>query len=1493
MGGRSRLHALTRHFYTGAKRDATHTAPDAQTPAKSIGTLRIGPNVAIPLVEADQPTRLPPERLLLDIDDPLVLEHLEFLGKKWQLRQDVFLASPPGPYARRLCQTFASLVQVPVEYVSLHRDIGEAELLQQRSLEAGGNLRYDDGPVVRAMKNGHILILEGIERAERGVMPILNNILENREHNLPDGTQLVPAERFVKMDEPSTEHARFVPVHPDFRVFCLGKPVPPYKGHPLDPPFRSRFQARWVEGAVFPALPIYVAEGGKEHSAQLTARWSQLAALVQKHAEVTQSSDQLPSTSQLPHIPATAVPLWRDLSTVFAPVSDLASVTSTGAPADVNAASTTNPASSSQAPISMPGTDRIADPTPRRVPTDKKLPSIAQPTLAMLSSAYPAMLDMSNDKQAVLRDMLQRLALGNGVGDGCESIYEQGAGFLGYRIESITPPANQDVADSLIAKLTFSHIHTNHRVTVDVPCGSQALLPLEQLAAHFPDIQLTPRVWSILSMMLQMHALGRDMVLVPAVLESTSFHAQASSSKSVCIGLFAALLGYPVDTLWLYKDIGGNELLMRRGTTPDGATIWYPAPLTKCAVDGRLVHLAGADVLGTTIESLSRLTQDRELELWEGTRLSLAPPGTFGKLINGEVSPMARNLRLVVSAPNAAQWLTEDVATMFATIATPPMTAAEERQVLEKQTQVNPNQLEKLLAFAERYRKESADPNVGLHKARRLGTRQLLRFAKRLAHFPETDMYAMIWRNQLADFLPRTVRDLVKVMLLETGIVPHGYEGTSQYIPPLQVAPPEIHSTEHTLSFRSLDSHKSLLAVPQYDWQQYDPDGRSLIPNAHGSFFHNAQQSHLLYSLVQDMVVLKEHLLLMGAQGTGKNKIIDQALELLDRPREYIQMNRDSTVGELLQRAYLEDGQLRYSDSPLVRAVKLGRVIVVDEVDKCSASVSAVFKSLAERGELSLPDGRRVVPHGSKARDAIQVHKDFRLVLLANRPGWPFLGNAFTDVIGEGFSCYAVANPDAKSEQELLERMAPNVDPSLIQKLVSAFQDLRLAFDEDLINHPYSLRELIHLVRHLNQYPDEPLREVMLNMLSFDLYRPEAMKLIQETFARHGLKIGYVSVESLRAEAAEKAKQNAGKVDYDPPGDTSLDKPKDGVEDDEVHVGGNTFRGGTGGRDTAGLGGRGGYERLYKGHKIHQIPDELKKDVPEHIAEEARAMARKALQEKLKSDRIEPEEAQYLAQIQKQVESQVQHLANVLNALTANEHERKWMVRQQEGQLDERRLSEGLVGERAIFKRRQEAPPEIGAPQTKPKRIRIILDASASMYHMQYDGRLTREVEAAMLIMEAMQRVDPSRFAFDMVAHSGDTAVIPLIRLNQLPKTDGDRFRILRDLVTIMRFCFSGDNTVECIEESIQSVAQDENADDYFVIALSDANLARYHISPELLGHALKSNEKVKSAVIFIDKGPEASQAAQILRGRAFVAENTRDIPRILSDILTTMVAGQ
>lgn len=79
---------------------------------------------------------------------------------------------------------------------------------------------------------------------------------------------------------------------------------------------------------------------------------------------------------------------------------------------------------------------------------------------------------------------------------------------------------------------------------------------------------------------------------------------------------------------------------------------------------------------------------------------------------------------------------------------------------------------------------------------------------------------------------------------------------------------------------------------------------------------------------------LNEHLLLIGNQGVGKNKIVDKFLQLLNLPREYIQLHRDSTVHTLTSTPMILDGVLVFQDSALVKAVREGFVLVVDEADK-------------------------------------------------------------------------------------------------------------------------------------------------------------------------------------------------------------------------------------------------------------------------------------------------------------------------------------------------------------------------------------------------------------------------------------------------------------------------------------------------------------------------------------------------------------------------------
>jgi von Willebrand factor A domain-containing protein 8 len=207
-------------------------------------------------------------------------QHVRWLMQKYVLGQDVMLLGPGGPLRRWLALHFCATTGREVEYVAITRDTTESDLKQRREIVAGGTAVYVDQAVVQAAIHGRVLILEGLEHAERNVLPVLNNLLENREMALEDGRFLVSPNRFdsLTFDDPpppgdsssrsdslatsattaleakSRRTSQLVRVHPAFRVIAIGLPVPPFAGNPLDPPLRSRFQSRRIDPLSNPAL---------------------------------------------------------------------------------------------------------------------------------------------------------------------------------------------------------------------------------------------------------------------------------------------------------------------------------------------------------------------------------------------------------------------------------------------------------------------------------------------------------------------------------------------------------------------------------------------------------------------------------------------------------------------------------------------------------------------------------------------------------------------------------------------------------------------------------------------------------------------------------------------------------------------------------------------------------------------------------------------------------------------------------------------------------------------------------------------------------------------------------------------------------------------------------------------------------------------------------------------------------------------------------------
>ncbi|XP_026486549.2 von Willebrand factor A domain-containing protein 8 [Vanessa tameamea] len=1309
------------------------------------------------------------------------LRNLRWMMQKDILGQDMFLLGRPGPSRRKVALQYLELTQRELEYVALSRDTTEADLKQRREIQSS-TATYFDQSAVRAAIKGRVLVIEGIEKAERNVLPVLNNLLENREMHLEDGRFLIPASRYDKLlQEHGAEEVskwRLVRVDENFRVIALGLPVPKYTGQPLDPPLRSRFQARDV-----------AAVGFGEH----------LNALKEEAPRV--------DTAKLEQL----------LSAAYALISpELQQISLPDFPVD-----------------SLYAAALILERNPN-IPVHK-----------LLYFLYPYNTFLSKDHVKNVQAVLHNLNIDTKPD-------------WNISLKKVDFKENQDIIDMEINGQTSQF---------GVALGDR------KSKTEKKGFVNTEYQTQLLNEILLSHSVGDFCIIGPK-----------GCGKSLLVSQMASLLGYTIEPIVLYQDMTARDLIQQRTTLDNGDTVWRNSALVEAALKGHLAVLDGLHrIHASTLAVLHRLVHDREIQLHDGTRLlrhdrydDLLSSGLSQReLEESGVKRIHPSFRLIALAEppvtsRGQHWLSPEILSLFIFHEMRNLSKNEEIFIINSLYGDISSPLHSIIDLADQLRLSEDSTLKNLSSS--LSTRQLLRIASRMSKYPADSAYETVQRTFLAKFLPNLAR--------------RALDGASQKI---GIQPP----TKFGIFGRDpkkvgCSVQNGVLTIGKTSTEIFKTDALTKVPDI--LFYDVPQHIALLEWLLQDFL-LGNHLLLVGNQGVGKNKIADRLLQLLNRPREYIQLHRDTTVQSLTVQPTVRDGVVIYEDSPLVKAVKYGHVLVVDEADKAPTHVTCILKTLVESGEMILSDGRRIVPKdmmessGGDVSSFIPVHEDFRMIVLANRPGFPFLGNDFFASLGDLFSCHAVDNPSIDSELELLRSYGPDVPQEVMKKLVEAFAVLRNMADQGQLTYPYSTRELVNIVKHLQKYPEEDLATAIGNVFDFDRYSKDMADTLLEVLHASGLPTEGV-LEGRSKEALQKIQMTIERTSG-----KDVSSPKHGKEDpdNQPHVGGNTWAGGTGGRDTAGLGGKGGPYRLDKGHDVHQLSDAEKDDIPEHVKKAAREMNRKAFEERLKEIKMSEYDAKLYGQFLRAVQPQIGALRGVLAELQAKKKERQWSRHQTSGELDDGKIIEGITGERSIYRRRTEQDPPPGAPPDKPKRLRLVVDVSGSMYRFNsYDGRLERSMEAVVLMTEALKGYE-SRIRYDMYAHSGEEYALELVKVDRPPENEKERLQIIRTMHAHAQFCWSGDNTLRAAQHALGALAA-EDADEAVLLVLSDANLRRYGIRPEDLGAILTSDPRVQAHVIFI--GSLGDEAATLLRrlpvGHAHVCMDVASLPHIMQQIFAS-----
>ncbi|WP_339223191.1 MoxR family ATPase [Bacillus sp. FSL L8-0193] len=140
------------------------------------------------------------ERLIQSAAKPVAAEYQSLIGTPGYEAEDsailydamialslginVLLKGPTGSGKTKLAETLSAYFQKPMHSVNCSVDLDAEALVGYKTIEnTNGNasIEFIEGPVTKAMNNGHFLYIDEINMAKPETLPILNGVLDYRK----------------------------------------------------------------------------------------------------------------------------------------------------------------------------------------------------------------------------------------------------------------------------------------------------------------------------------------------------------------------------------------------------------------------------------------------------------------------------------------------------------------------------------------------------------------------------------------------------------------------------------------------------------------------------------------------------------------------------------------------------------------------------------------------------------------------------------------------------------------------------------------------------------------------------------------------------------------------------------------------------------------------------------------------------------------------------------------------------------------------------------------------------------------------------------------------------------------------------------------------------------------------------------------------------------------------------------------------------------------
>ncbi|MDX5474437.1 MAG: MoxR family ATPase [Bacillaceae bacterium] len=113
-------------------------------------------------------------------DDTLLFDCIISLS----LGKNVLLKGPTGSGKTKLAETLSSIYHQPMHSINCSVDLDAESLLGYKTIQhvdGKATIEFIPGPVIEAMKKGHLLYIDEINMAKPETLPILNGVLDYRK----------------------------------------------------------------------------------------------------------------------------------------------------------------------------------------------------------------------------------------------------------------------------------------------------------------------------------------------------------------------------------------------------------------------------------------------------------------------------------------------------------------------------------------------------------------------------------------------------------------------------------------------------------------------------------------------------------------------------------------------------------------------------------------------------------------------------------------------------------------------------------------------------------------------------------------------------------------------------------------------------------------------------------------------------------------------------------------------------------------------------------------------------------------------------------------------------------------------------------------------------------------------------------------------------------------------------------------------------------------